>query len=55
MLDGRLADAKAAGRGEHRHKAVQLAVEPNLMDHVAAKGLESAVVVVQPDARQAAD
>ena len=39
MLDRRLADAEPARRGQHRHEAVQLAVQPDLVDHVAAKAL----------------
>ena len=55
MLDRRLADAKPARRGQHGHEAVQLAVEPNLVNHVAAKRLQAAVVVVQLDAGEPAD
>ena len=54
MADDDFADAKALGRREHRHEAVQLAVEPNFVHHLAAEGLQAAVVIVQVDARQLA-
>ena len=38
---------ESAGRGEHGHEAVQLAVEPNLEHHFAAEALEAAIVIVQ--------
>ena len=46
---------KPFGGGQHRHEAVQLAVEPNFVHHLAAKRLQAAIVVVQMDARQVAD
>ena len=52
MLHDDLADAKALGGGQHGHEAVQLAVEPDFVHHLAAKRLQAAVVVVQMDARQ---
>ena len=55
MLDDDFADAKALGRGQHRHEAVQLAVQPDLVHHFAAIGLQAAVVVVQLHAGQPAD
>ena len=55
MRDGDLAHAKAAGRRQHGHEAVQLAVEPDFPEHFAAIALHAAVVVVQLHARQRAD
>ena len=52
VLDDDFAGAEAFGRGQHRHEAVQLAVEPDFVHHLAAKGLQAAVVIVQMDARE---
>ena len=49
-----LADAEAAPVRERRHEAVQLAVDLDRLDHLAAVELEAAVEVVQPDARDRA-
>ena len=35
MVDGNLADAKAARRGQHRNEAVQFAVQPHFAKHLA--------------------
>ena len=47
-----LADAESAAGGQHRHEAVQLAVEPHLVEDLAAVALHAAVVVVELHARQ---
>ena len=55
MLNHDLADPKAPGSGQHRHEAVQLAVEPHFAKDLAAVALHAAVVIVQLDAGQPAD
>ncbi len=51
VVDDDLADAEAAGVGQHRDEPVQLAVDADLVEDLAAIGLEAAVVVVQPGSR----
>ena len=45
-----LGDPEAGLRGDHRDVPVQLAVDDDRVDHIAAVGLEAAVEVVQRDA-----
>ena len=52
MADHDLADAEAAGMRQHRDEPVQLAVDADLLEHLAAIELEAAVVVVQVAAGQ---
>ena len=47
MADLDLADAKPAGVRQHRDEAMQLAVDADLAEHLAAVELEAAVVVVE--------
>ena len=46
------AHAKSPGMRQHRHEAVQLAVEPHFGKYFAAITFQPAIVVVQPHARQ---
>ena len=55
MIDRQLAHAETAGGGQHRHEAVQFAVQPHLGEHLAAITFHAAVVVVQTDAGEPAD
>ena len=54
VVDGQLGDAVAAVVGEHGDVAVELAVELHALDDLGAVGLEPAVHVVQPHARDLA-
>jgi len=49
VLDDQLAHTKPTGLGQNRHKAVQLAVQPHLVEHLAAIALHAAVVIVEDD------
>jgi len=51
MVDRDLCDAEAAIRGEDRDEAVQLPVDPHSPQHLCPVGLETAVDIVQTDAR----
>ena len=50
-----LADPEAPGVRQHRNEPVQLTVDADLTQHLAAIELETAIVVVQAAAGQAAD
>ena len=54
MVDGHLGDPEAAPGGERRDEAMELPVEPELLDHLAPVDLEARVEVVEPDAGQEA-
>src|SRR5207248_8130654 len=43
MLNGELADAEAAGRGQHRNETVQLTIEANFTQHFGAVALHAAI------------
>src|SRR5215212_8948921 len=54
MADGHFADAKSLRRREHRHKPMQLAVQPNFVHYLSTVGFEPTVVIVQPHTHQRA-
>ena len=51
VVHGQLRDAEAPVVREHRHEAVELAVEPQAADHLGPVRLQPAVQVVQAQAR----
>src|SRR5262249_1394295 len=55
VIDLDFADAIAARRRQDRDEAVQLAVEPDLVENLLAVALHAAVVVVQANAGDHAD
>ena len=55
VADLDLADAEAPGMRQDRNETVQLAIDADLPQHLAAVELEPAIVVVQAAAGQAAD
>ena len=55
MIDLDLGDGHPDLAGDGRDEAVQLAVELDILDHLAAEHLERAAVVVEPDPGDAGD
>ena len=53
VVDHDLADPEPPGVRQDRDEPVQLAVDADLVEHLAAVDLEAAVVVVEPAAGQA--
>ena len=55
MVDRNLGDGRAHPAGNGRNEAVQLAVEPDVLQHFVAVGFERAAIVVQGDAGDTGD